>query len=181
MEDGGLNAIADRAAEVKRRYARGGDPPLGSHLLLLLIYNLAAGVFLLRRARSRGLPERIEAGDLLLAGVATHRLSRLITKEKVTAPLRAPFTEFQAKGGPAEVEERPRGRGLRRAVGELLVCPFCMAQWVATALLAGLLAAPRATRLVCSIFSVVAIGDFLHLAYRFIEDRTATSGAAKRS
>ncbi len=26
---------------------------------------------------------------------------------------------------------------MRRAIGELLVCPFCLAQWVATAALAG--------------------------------------------
>lgn len=51
--------------------------------------------------------------------------------KEVTAPLRAPFTEFQEEGGPREVEESPRGSGIRRAIGELLACPFGMSQWVA--------------------------------------------------
>ena len=74
--------------------------------------------------------------------MATHKASRLIAKDRVTAPLRAPFTEFDQEGGPGEVEESPRGAGMRRAIGELLVCPFCLAQWIATAALAGLAVVP---------------------------------------
>ncbi len=40
-----------------------------------------------------------------------------------------------------------RGKGIRHAVGELITCPFCTAQWVATAYAAGLVFAPHATRL----------------------------------
>ena len=53
----------------------------------------------------------------------------------MTSFLRAPFTRFQESSGQGEVvEEEPCGHGLRLAVGELLVCPYCLAQWVATAL-----------------------------------------------
>lgn len=45
-----------------------------------------------RRGR---LPEGYRAGDLVLLGVATFKLSRLISKDRVTAFLRAPFTRFQ--------------------------------------------------------------------------------------
>src|SRR5690242_7806992 len=146
--------IAEKASEIKREYAHGEDRPMGSHLALVVVYNALFGAFLLGRARSgKGFPQRIGLGDLVLAGVATHKLSRIIAKDRVTAPLRAPFTEFQEEGGPGEVEESPRGSGMRRAIGELLVCPFCLAQWVATALLGGLAVVPRATRFVCSIFA----------------------------
>jgi hypothetical protein len=98
-------------------------------------------------------------------------VSRVVAKDRVTAPLRAPFTEFQEEGGPGEVEEKPRGRGLRRAIGELLVCPFCLGQWVATAALAGFAVAPRATRFLCSIFAAVTISDFLQIAYKGSEEK----------
>jgi hypothetical protein len=165
-------AVADTAREIKHEYAHGEERPMGSHLVLLVVYNAVFGGFLLARARAGNpLPERVGLGDLILAGVATHKLSRLIAKDRVTAPLRAPFTEFEKEGGPAEVEEKPRGRGPRRAIGELLVCPFCLGQWVATAILAGLAIVPRTTRFVCSIFAAVAIGDFLQILYTGSEEK----------
>lgn len=164
--------LAEKASEIKRAYAHGEDRPMGSHLALVVAYNALAGAFLAARARSgKGFPERIGVGDLLLAGIATHKLSRVIAKDRVTAPLRAPFTEFEGEGGPGEVEEKPRGRGMRRAIGELLVCPFCMGQWVATGLLAGLAVIPRATRFICSIFAAVTISDFLQIVYKGSEEK----------
>jgi uncharacterized protein DUF1360 len=142
--------VAVKASEIKREYTHGEDKPVGGHLVLMVIYNALAGAFLLARARSgKGFPERIGAGD----------------------PLRAPFTERQEEGGPGEVEDTPRGTGLRRAIGELLVCPFCMGQWVATAILAGLAVVPRTTRYVCSIFAAVTISDFLQIIYKGSEEK----------
>jgi Protein of unknown function (DUF1360) len=59
---------------------------------------------------------------------------------------RAPFTRFQDDAGAGEVNEAARGHGLQRAIGELLVCPYCLDLWIAAAFTAGLLVAPRATR-----------------------------------
>jgi uncharacterized protein DUF1360 len=164
--------LAEEASEIKREYAHGEDKPMGSHLALVAVYNGLVGAFLAYRVRSgKGFPDRIGVSDLVLAGVATHKLCRLIAKDRVTAPLRAPFTEFQEEGGPGEVEETPRGRGMRRAIGELLVCPFCLAQWVATGLFAGLAVVPRVTRFVCSIFAAVTISDFLQILYKGSEEK----------
>ena len=58
------------------------------------------------------------------------------------------------------------------AAGELITCPFCLAQWVATGLAAGLVFAPRATRLVMSTFSAVAGADFLQYAYASLQQAT---------
>lgn len=49
-------------------------------------------------------------------------------------------------------------------------CPYCLAQWVATALTLGLIGAPRLTRLVSSVFVAHTISDFLQVAYRTVED-----------
>jgi hypothetical protein len=172
VETATATALSERASEIKREYTHGEDKPLGSHLTMVVVYNALAGALLAWRARSgRGFPERIGAGDLLLAGVATHKLSRVIAKDRVTAPLRAPFTEFQGEGGPGEVEESPRGSGMRRAIGQLLVCPFCLGQWVATAVLGGFAVVPRATRFVCSIFAAVTISDFLQVLYKGSEEK----------
>ena len=120
--------------------------------------------------RRRGAP-RIGFGDFLLLATASHKLSRTITKEKVTAPLRAPFTELQGPGAPAEVEEKPRGRGARRMIGELLVCPYCLVQWVATGFFGAFAFWPRATRFVAQIFAAVSAADFLHVLYKGSEEK----------
>ena len=145
--------------------------PLGSYALLVAVFNsLLVGFLYALRRSDRELPERIGAGDVLLLGAATHKLSRLITKNKPTSALRAPFTEYEGPAGQGEVEERPRGEGLRRAVGELLVCPYCMGLWIAAALACGLVIVPRATRFVAAIFSVLGLSDIFQIAHRLAKD-----------
>jgi hypothetical protein len=100
-----------------------------------------------------------------LLGVATHKISRLVAKDSVTSPLRAPFVEYVEPAGEAEVNERPRGTGLQKSIGELISCPFCMAVWVGTGLVGTWVLAPRLARLVASTATAVATADFLHLKY----------------
>jgi hypothetical protein len=129
------------------------------------------GALVAMRAAGRELPERPAAADLLLAGVATHKVSRLLARDKVTSFLRAPFTRYQEAGGHGEVEEQPRGSGMRLAMGELLVCPYCLGQWVAAGFACGLVAAPRLTRFVAGIYVAETVSDVLQLAYRALEER----------
>jgi hypothetical protein len=131
---------------------------------------MAAAVAAAKRS-GRDLPEHVEAGDVVLIGTASYQLSRLISKKKVTSFVRAPFTELEGKGAPAELEERPRGSGLRRAMGELLVCPYCLGLWASGGFHAGLLFAPRTTRFSASVLTAMSISDFLQLAYRAAERR----------
>jgi hypothetical protein len=153
-------------------YAPGEKRPIGSYAALAGTYGtLAAGLMLTLRARGHRPPERVSAGDLLLIGVATHKLSRLLAKDKVTSFLRAPFTTFQQASGQGEVEEAAYGDGLRFALGELLLCPYCLGQWIATGFTLGLIGAPRLTRVISSVFVANAISDFLQIAYRVAEDQ----------
>ncbi len=161
-----------RAETLTSHYAPGQERPLGSYAVLTGIYGAGfAGSLLALRGRHHRLPERLTASDLLLLGIATHKLSRLIAKDKVTSFIRAPFTRFQESSGQGEVEEEPCGHGLRLALGELLVCPYCLAQWIATALTVGLVGAPRLTRLVVSVFVAHTVSDFLQIAYRAAEEQ----------
>jgi len=111
------------------------------------------------------LPDRPRAADVALAGVATYKISRLLAKDRVTSVLRAPFTRYEGSAGPSEVSEEPRGRGLQLALGELLVCPYCIGQWVAGAMALGQIAAPRTTRFVAGTFAAYALADALQMAH----------------
>jgi hypothetical protein len=147
-------------------------PPLLIYAALIVAFNgVCAVLLLLARRGGREMPERVGPADVVLIGTASHKLSRLISKDKVTAPLRAPFTELQGSGGPGELEERPRGSGVRRAVGDLLVCPYCLGLWVVAAFSFGLLFAPRLTRFVVAAFSALTISDFLQIAYKAAEEK----------
>ncbi len=119
-------------------------------------------------------PERVTPWDVALLGLATHKLSRLLSKDAVTSPLRAPFVRYQEPGAPAEVNEEVREHGgAKHTMGELSTCPFCLAQWVATALVAGWVLAPRLTRLASATLAGVAASDWLQMAYAALE-RVAT-------
>jgi len=166
------NGTAGKLSALASHYAPGQERPLGSYAILTGAYGAGlAGSLIALRAGDRELSEQLTVRDVLLIGVATHKLSRLIAKDKVTSFIRAPFTRFQQAGGQGEVEEEPCGHGLRLAVGELLVCPYCLAQWVATALTLGLVGAPRLTRLIGTVFVAHTVSDFLQVAYRAAEDQ----------
>lgn len=145
--------------------------PLAGYGTVIALFNglLAAGLVVGHR-RNR-LPERFRADDLVLLSVASYKLSRLITKSRVASAVRAPFTRFQGDSGHGEVDEAARGSGLQRSIGELLVCPGCMGQWVSAGFLAGSVAAPRETRAVAALFSVYAMADGLQLLHVSIRDQ----------
>lgn len=126
---------------------------------------------LVAATRKRGeLPERYRLSDFATVGIATHKISRTIAKEKVTSFIRAPFVRYQEPAGFGELDEQPRGTGLQLAIGELLVCPYCLGHWVASAFGVGIVGAPRLTRLIAFVFTAETIADFLQLAYKHTVD-----------
>jgi hypothetical protein len=146
--------------------------PLGGYTALASIFGASLAGGLAVAGRTAGaLPEQISVKDIVLTGVATHKLSRLLTKDKATSFLRAPFTRYQEPTGHGEVAEAARGEGLRLAVGELLICPYCLAQWIAGAFAVGHVAAPRLTRLLTAMWTAHAIADAAQLAYTAAEKR----------
>ena len=150
----------------------GEEQRLYSYSTLMGLFNLIFAVFLLLvKGTGRALPERVDAKDLVLLGVATHKLSLIGAQDAVTSPLRAPFTELQEKESPKSLDEKPRGKGLRRSVGELLTCQFCLGMWVASLFTYGLVLAPRVTRLIATVFTVVTISDHLHQTYKALTKR----------
>src|SRR4051794_21335141 len=140
------------------------ERPLGGYGILMGTFTAAAGAFAAWLARSeRPVPERMDGRDLALIAVATHKASRLGAKDRVASTLRGPFTRYEDDAGPGEVSEAARGRGLRRAIGELIVCPYCLGVWIAAAFTAGLLVAPRLTRWIAATLDAVFVADVLQI------------------
>ena len=169
VQDGAIRAVRQVSSALRREdaeYRGGAERPLGGYMKLLATYAAAVGagvgVVALRRPP---LPDTVGWSDVARISIATHKLSRLLAQDPVTSPFRAPFTRFEGPAGEGELNEEVRGAGVRHAVGELVTCPFCLGQWVATGFVLGLVLAPRATRLVATVFTALGASDFLHLAY----------------
>ncbi len=159
------------ARHQEREYTNGEPRPLAGDLGAMGVYlGLVSAAGAAVRASGRELPERIPVGDAFLLTVATFRLARRIAKDPVTAPIRAPFTQFQGPSGHAEIAEEVREHGgVKHAVGELLTCPFCLAQWVGTGFVLGYVTAPKATRLAALTMTMVAGSDVLQFVYDAIQ------------
>ncbi|MBO0811513.1 MAG: DUF1360 domain-containing protein [Microlunatus sp.] len=155
---------------VAAEYSGSEDRPLGSYLGVMAAYSgVVGGLTLLGRRLGRS--NRVGVLDVVLAGVATHKAARLIAKDPVTSPLRAPFTRYAGTSGEAELSEEVRGSGLQKTIGELVSCPFCMGQWIATGFTAGYVFAPRLTRLAVAVFTELAVADFLQFGYSAADQR----------
>jgi Protein of unknown function (DUF1360) len=155
------------------QYSPEEPKPLAGYALVTGVFNgLVAAYVVAHRRSGRELPERLPVEDFLLFSAGTQKLSRVISKDRVTSFLRSPFTRFTGEGGPSEVNEEPRGSGLRLAIGELLVCPYCVGQWVAAAFIGGYIAAPRTTRMLAGVFAVLGAADFLQQGWVMLEEQT---------
>ena len=162
-----------RWAQVQEREYTNGEPrPLAGDLGAMGVYlGVVSAAAAAVRASGRELPDRIPPGDAALLTVATFRLARRIAKDPVTSPIRAPFTRFEGASGHAEVAEEVREHGgVKHAVGELLTCPFCLAQWVGTGFVLGYVTAPNATRLAALTMTMVAGSDVLQFVYDGIQN-----------
>jgi hypothetical protein len=142
------------------------ERPLGGYAVLMGTFTVLAAAFgTWFRASGRELPESIAAPDFALLTVASHKAARMITRDRVASAVRAPFTQFDHDAGPAEVSEQARGHGLRRAIGELLVCPYCLGMWTSAGMTAMLLVFPRFTRWFAAVLAMFFGSELLHVAY----------------
>ena len=139
--------------------------PLGGYAALVGVFTVGLAAALAATKESDEELPKLSWSDLLLFGIATHKLSRVATKDLVTSPFRAPFVKFKKFAGAGEVEEEARGEGLQEAVGDLITCPYCIAPWIASAMVFASARAPRATRVIGGIFTIAAGSDFLNRLY----------------
>jgi hypothetical protein len=130
--------------------------PLPEYAAITAAFGGVLGGFLL--LAHRRLPERVGSGDVVRIGLASYKLGRLVAKDEVTTWVRAPVTQD-------EEATEPKPRGAKRALGELVTCPYCIGLWIASGLAYSLVLFPRETRLVTTIFGGQAVADFLNAAF----------------
>jgi Protein of unknown function (DUF1360) len=93
--------------------------PLGGYALLTAVFNGTVAAYRLQQYMVGPLLAATHgSGRPGPARSSYYKLTRTITTDRVTSFLRSPFTRYTGEAGPSEP---PRGRGVRRAVGELLV------------------------------------------------------------
>lgn len=166
----GTTQLRSKATAIQRHYAHGHDRPLGGYVGTMSAYTAAVGgISALARAMHKQPPARLTPWDVTMLALATNKFARLISKDPVTSPLRAPFTEYEGTQAPAELSEDVRGQGAQQALGELMSCPFCIGQWIATALAGGLVIAPRFTRLVAATGAALFGSDVLQYGYAALQ------------
>jgi hypothetical protein len=133
--------------------------------------SLTYGALLAGLAASARNRAPLRNADLVPLGAATFALSKLVGKEKVETWVRQPFVEEEPGGA------RPKGRGMRYAVGELLTCTRCLGAWSALGLVALHLHAPRTGRTVTGVLAASAGNDFLQTSFAYL---CARANAAQR-
>ena len=123
--------------------------------------------------------------DLALLGLATFRLGRAAAYDKVFETFRLPVAETKPDESGAGDTVVPKGRGVQRALGELISCPICAGTWIAATLVYGLGIAPRATRALLAIMASVGLAELLNGATEALEWTAQTereqAGAERRS
>jgi hypothetical protein len=115
--------------------------------------------------------------DLLMLGLSTFRMGRMIAFEGVAAPLREPFTETRDDASGAGQTVVASGHGMRHVFGELMSCPICAGTWVAAGLVYGLHLLPGPTRVLLAIMSATGVAE---LCYSTTEALDWTARAARR-
>lgn len=168
-------AIA-RLQGIESGYGGQQPQPLAGYAILTGAFALGyTGLMIAAKAGNR-LPRqrrRPALRDIVLLGVAARKLAALIARDKVTSFLRAPFATFERMDAGGTVKEQPRGRGFRRAVGELLTCPYCVGLWTTAGLAGGEVFAPRVTRFAESVLAAYTLADVLQLGYWYASHANA--------
>ena len=122
--------------------------PYPAYSLITITYLTLFAVLAVLVRRSKAAEEKPSGVDIALIGLATYRLSRLISYDRVTQYLRLPFIETGKGAENIEgTREEPKGTGLRLAIGQLLTCTYCSSVWAAMFNSALSLLFPRVARL----------------------------------
>jgi hypothetical protein len=99
--------------------------------------------------------------ELPVLAAATFALSKLIVHEKVETWIRRPFVDDAAG-------QRPKGRRLRYAIGELMSCTRCTGAWCALGLVGLRLRSPGAGRTVATVLAASAGNDVFHAGFSWL-------------
>lgn len=140
--------------DAETQHQESSGRPYAYYAFLITVYNgIFAGFLYAYRRWSHPL-ERLTPLDLTLLGLATLRMSKLVSEDEITSVIRRPVIAVEGH------DRHPRGRGLRWAIGKLVLCPTCTGTWVAAMLTYALHLWPRYTRPFLAILAASGMEQF---------------------
>jgi hypothetical protein len=122
---------------------------------------LFAAVLIGARMRDES-DDQIPVRELVPLGAATFALAKVVAREKIGTWMREPFVEQDGD------ERRPRGRRLRRAVGELVTCTRCVGAWSALGIVGLRVIEPRTGRIVTNVLAASAMNDWMQAGFKML-------------
>ena len=137
-------------------------PPYEAYATIMGVFVGGLGVAgALARALDRD-PQCHTALDFAVLSAAAFKAARTLSHDEVTSFIRQPFVRGQAHSGE---DEEPVQGGMEQALGELVTCSRCAGTWVAAALAATQVVAPRFGRLLTWSLGAAAVNDFLQAGF----------------
>ena len=106
--------------------------------------------------------------DFFVLSAASFKAARTLARDEVTSFLREPFVEGEAHHGGEEAVETG---DLRQAIGELVTCSRCIGTWVAAALSATQILAPRFGRILTWSLAAAGANDWFQAAFAALTNK----------
>jgi hypothetical protein len=142
-------------------------PPYAAYAAIMGTF---AGGLVVAGAIARALdrdPQCHTALDFVVLSAASFKAARTLSHDEVTSFIREPFVRGHAHSG----DEEPVEGGLEQAIGELVTCSRCAGTWVAAALAATQIVAPRFGRLLTWSLGAAAANDFLQAGFTALKGK----------
>jgi Protein of unknown function (DUF1360) len=130
--------------------------------------SLAAG--LVAAGRGRAARDPIRSRELIPLSAATFALSKAVARERIGTWVREPFVD-ETEG------QRPKGRRIRRAIGELVTCTRCVGTWSALGVVGLRVLKPEAGKTVSMILASSAANDWLQAGFKLLTEQTNLVGS----
>jgi uncharacterized protein DUF1360 len=129
---------------------------------------------LIMATRGRASTDPIQGRELIPLAAATFAVSKAVARERIGSWVREPFVEEDNGDGE---RQRPKGRGLRRALGELVTCTRCVGTWSALGVVGLRVMHPEAGRTVSTILASSAANDWLQAGFKLLTEQTNLVGS----
>jgi hypothetical protein len=162
---------ASAATRTNGAHTSGTEAPAQPHdyaAINALWLSLLAGLVVASRGRSSEDP--IKSRELIPLAAATFAVSKAVARERIGTWVREPFVD-QTEG------QKPKGRGLRRAIGELVTCTRCVGTWSALGVVGLRVAHPEAGRTVSMILASSAANDWMQAGFKLLTEQTNLIGS----
>jgi hypothetical protein len=130
--------------------------------------SLAAALVVSSRGRAKKDP--ITNKELVPMAAATFAVSKAVARERIGSWVREPFVE-------EEHGQKPKGRSIRRALGELVTCTRCVGTWSALGVVGLRILNPEAGRTVNWVLASSAANDWLQAGFKLLTEQTNVVGS----